>query len=104
MLTTAGRTRKQSMTSRLARLAAGAAVSVAFMTVAAPAMAMQPPEPSGGSIEYSAGPPPPSAADGTVDLSSVALGALGSIAVSGVGLGIAFGVQHRRDRSLEHPA
>ena len=101
MLTNAGRTRKQSMTSRLTRLAAGAAVSVAFMTVAAPAMASEPPEPRGGSIEYTV---TPTAADGTVDLSSVALGALGGIALSGASLAIAFGVQHRRDRSAEHAA
>ena len=47
MLTTAVGTRKHSMTSRFARLAAGAAVSVALMTTAAPAMAMEPPEPRG---------------------------------------------------------
>ena len=97
MLTTAVGTRKHSMTSRLARLAAGAAVSVAFLTTAAPAMAMEPPEPRGAPTEQAT---PPSA----VDLSSVALGALSGIALSGAGLGIAFGVQHRRDRSTAHPA
>ena len=97
MLTTAVGTRKHSMTSRLARLAAGAAVSVAFLTTAAPAMAMEPPEPYGAPTEQAT---PPSA----VDLTSVALGALSGIALSGAGLGIAFGMQHRRDRSTAHPA
>ncbi len=101
MLTTAVGTRKHSMTSRFARLAAGAAVSVALMTTAAPAMASEPPEPPGGSHEQTTA---PAAAGDTVDLSSVALGALSGIALSGAGLGIAYGVQRRRDRSTAHPA
>jgi hypothetical protein len=87
------------MTNRLARLAAGAAVSVAFMTTAAPAMAGEPPEPRGSSVERT-----PAPGGDAVDLSSVALGALCGIALSGAGLGIAFGVQNRRDRSTAHPA
>jgi hypothetical protein len=99
MFSTAAGTRKHSMTSRFARLAAGAAVSFAFMTTAAPAMAMEPPEPRGAPTTQAT-----PAAPGAVDLSSVALGALSGIALSGAGLGIAFGVQHRRDRSTAHPA
>ncbi len=99
MLTTAVGTRKRSMTSRFARLAAGAAVSVAFMTTAAPAMASEPPDPRGAPTEQAT-----PAVPGAVDLSSVALGALSGIALSGAGLGIAFGVQRRRDRSTAHPA
>ena len=99
MLTTAVGTRKHSMTSRLARLAAGAAVSVAFMTTAAPAMASEPPEPRGAPTERAT----PAPGD-TVDLTSVALGALSGIALSGAGVGIAYGVQRRRDHSTAHPA
>ena len=85
------------MTSRFARLAAGAAVGVALMTAAAPAMASEPPEPRGAPYEQTT-------AGGSVDVSSVALGALSGIALSGAGLGIAYGVQRRRDRSTAHPA
>jgi hypothetical protein len=101
MFTTAVGIRKHSMTSRFARLAAGAAVSVALMTTAAPAMASEPPEPRGSSVERTT---TPAQADHSVDLSSVALGALSGIALSGAGLGIAYGVQRRRDRSTAHPA
>jgi hypothetical protein len=99
------RTTKQSMTTRLVRMAAGAAISVAFMTTAAPAMAQQPPEPRGGSIERN--PDPPEAATPSapaVDVSSAALGALGGIALGGLGLGITVGIQRRRDHSAAHPA
>ena len=109
MNNTAARTTKQSMTTRLVRLAAGAAVSVASLTAVAPAMAQQPPEPGGGSIERTLDPPEPAPADVTqaapaVDASSAALGALGGIALGGVGLGIMVGVQRRRDHSaIHHP-
>ncbi|MEV5962084.1 hypothetical protein AB0L70_09990 [Kribbella sp. NPDC051952] len=103
-MTNAVRTTKQSMTIRLARLAAGAAVSVAFITTATPAMAQLLPEPRGGSIEQSpdrpTAPTPPASA---VDVSSATLGALGGIALGGIGLGITLGVQRRRDRSAAHP-
>jgi hypothetical protein len=105
MNTTAPRTMKQSMTTRLVRLAAGAAISVAFMTTAAPAMAQNAPEPRGGSIERTLGPttgPVPQAAP-AVDVSSAALGALGGIALGGLGLGIMVGVQRRREHSATHP-
>ena len=107
MNTTATRTTKQSMTTRLVRLAAGAAVSVAFMTTAAPAMAQYPPEPGGGSVERTLDPPAPAAttsAAPAVDASSAAIGALGGIALGGIGLGIMVGVQRRRDHSTAHPA
>lgn len=101
------RTTKQSMTTRLGRVAAGAAVSVALMTVAAPAMAQVYPEPIGGAIERPSVPPPepvPVRAAGEVDRSSVALGALCGIALGGVGAGIVLDIQRRRDRSAEDPA
>jgi hypothetical protein len=106
MNTTATRTTKQSMTTRLVRLAAGAAVTVAFMTTAAPAMAQNPREPGGGSIERTLDPPAPAVpqAAPAVDVSSAALGALGGIALGGVGLGIMVGLQRRRDHSAAHPA
>ncbi|TCO36010.1 hypothetical protein EV652_101899 [Kribbella steppae] len=97
-MTNAVRTTKQSMTTRLARLAAGAAVSVAFMTTAAPAMAQYSPEP--GDVYV----PAPEQPEPAVDVSSAALGALGGIALGGVGLGIASGIQRRRDHSTAHPA
>jgi hypothetical protein len=105
MNTTATRTTKQSMTTRLVRLAAGAAVSVAFMTTAAPAMAQLPPEPGGGSIERTVDPPQQATpAAPTVDVSSAALGAMGGIALGGLGLGIMVGVQRRREHSATHAA
>jgi hypothetical protein len=109
MNATATRTTKQSMTTRLVRLAAGAAVTVAFITTAGPAMAQLPPEPGGGSIERTLDPPQPAPAEATqaapaVDVSSAALGALGGIALGGVGLGIVVGLQRRRDHSATHPA
>jgi hypothetical protein len=108
-MTNAAHTTKQSMTTRLARLAAGAAVSVAFMTTAAPAMAQYAPEPGDVYVERPLDPPlapPPAAAqpEPAVDVSSAALGALGGIALGGVGLGITLGIQRRRDHSTAHPA
>jgi len=102
MHTTAAGTTKKSRTSRFARLAAGAAVSVAFLTIAAPAMAQEYPEPHDGSTDYSLASRPTLEAAG-VDLSSATLGALCGIAVSGAGLGIAYGLQRRRDRSAQYP-
>ncbi|WP_329001627.1 hypothetical protein OHA18_01480 [Kribbella sp. NBC_00709] len=107
MNTTATRTTKQSMTNRFLRLAAGAAVSVAFMTTAAPAMAQNAPEPAGGSVERIVDPQVPvtsTPAAPAVDVSSAALGALGGIALGGMGLGIMVGVQRRRDHSAIHHA
>jgi hypothetical protein len=104
---TAPRTTKQSMTTRLVRLAAGAAISVAVMTTAAPAMAQNAPEPRGGSIERTLDPPgsvTSTAVEPAVDVSSAALGALGGIALGGVGLAIMVGVQRRRDHSAVHHA
>ncbi|TCC44653.1 hypothetical protein E0H75_34380 [Kribbella capetownensis] len=97
---------KQSMTTRLCRLAAGAAVSVALMTVAAPAMAQEYPEPNYGTYERNSDPPqePASVGAGEVDRSSVALGALCGIALGGVGAGIVLDIQRRRDRSAEDSA
>lgn len=93
------RSTKKSMTSRIGRLAAGAAAGVALMTTAAPAMAMVPPDPHGGSFEQTLEPQPPATstpATPGVDVSSVALGALGGIAFGGVGLWLTLGVQRRR--------
>ena len=104
---TAVRITKQFMTTRLGRLVAGAALSAALMTIAAPAMAQLPPEPGGGSIERPVDPQPvpePGPEAGSVDLSSAALGALGGLALGGAGLGITLGIQRRRDRAAVHPA
>ena len=98
---------KQSMTTRLGRLAAGAAVSVALMTVAAPAMAQEYPEPNYGTYERNSDPPQEVASvrtAGDVDRSSVALGALCGIALGGVGAGVVLDIQRRRDRSAEDSA
>lgn len=101
------RTTKQSMTTRLCQLAAGAAVSVALMTAATPAMAHEGPEPNYGNFDRSSVPPsePESVRTaGDVDRSSVALGALCGIALGGVGAGVVLDIQRRRDRSAEDSA
>ena len=98
---------KQFMTTRLGRLVAGAALSAALMTIAAPALAQLPPEPGGGGIEQTVEPQPvpaPVPAPGSVDLSSAALGALGGLALGGAGLGITLGIQRRREHAAAHPA
>jgi hypothetical protein len=101
---------KSAITSKktVVRLAAAAALGVAALTTAAPAMAIRPPEPPGGSVERTQ--PSTGAADdsvagtqaGSVDLSSAGLGALAGIALGGAGLWISLGVQRRRDRSTSH--
>ena len=100
MSTKSVRTAKKSMTIRLA---AASAVIVAGLVTAAPAMANYSPEPgSGGPVDTA--PPPATSTSDSVDLSSAGVGALAGIALGGAGLGIALAVQHRRDRSVEHPA
>jgi hypothetical protein len=109
MNTTALRTTKQFMTTGLGRMIAGAALSAALLTVAAPAMAQNAPEPPGGSVERTAviepvpptGPVPEAS---SVDLSSAALGALGGLALAGAGLGVTLAIQRRRDHATAHPA
>jgi hypothetical protein len=88
---------KRSMTTRLAMLAAAAAVSVALMTVANPAMAQEPPKPGGASSGERTTTAP--VQDDGLDANSVALGALAGIAFAGAGLGITLGVQRRRDHA-----
>ncbi|MFI7063877.1 hypothetical protein ACIBL3_23025 [Kribbella sp. NPDC050124] len=46
--------------------------------------------------------PEPSVNEAGLDATSVALGALGGIALGGAGLGITLGVQRRRDHSALH--
>ncbi|WP_132212711.1 hypothetical protein [Kribbella steppae] len=80
--------------TRLTTLASAAAVSVALMTAASPAMAQEYPNPEGGS----SGDRTPAAIvqDEGLDATSVALGALAGIALGGTGLAITLGVQRRR--------
>ncbi|WP_405066682.1 hypothetical protein OG558_34115 [Kribbella sp. NBC_01510] len=106
--------------------ASGAGILLALMATSAPATASQKPEPNGpaetSTTATSPGPPnytnydaqhhgnmtttvSPSAEHRSgLDTTSVALGALGGIALGGAGLGITLGVQRRRDRSAPHPA
>jgi hypothetical protein len=108
MSTRSAITSKKTVSTRLVRLAAATALGVAAFTTAAPAMAIEPPEPPGGSAEHTQ--PFTGAADdnaagaqaGSVDLSSAGLGALAGIALGGAGLWISLGVQRRRDRSTSH--
>jgi hypothetical protein len=114
MNTTATRTTKQSMTTRLVRLVAGGGLVVAALTTVAPAMAYQPPDPPphGSPVPVTEPPAPsvptlpPVSAEVTdsVDLSSAGLGMLAGIALGGAGLGITLGIQRRRDRSATRPA
>ena len=78
-------------------LAAAAAISVALMTAARPAMAQEPPNPEGGSSGERTATAP--VQDDGLDANSVALGALGGIALGGAGLAIALGTQRRRDHA-----
>ncbi|WP_410785974.1 hypothetical protein [Kribbella sp. C-35] len=76
-----------------------------LFTAATPANADVPPEPTWSVPEQLPGPPEPGItepASGALNTSSVALGALGGIALGGAGLGITLGVQRRRDRSAVH--
>jgi hypothetical protein len=90
---------RKSLTTKLARLAAGAAISLAFFTTAAPAMAQEYPSPDGSSGERTA----PVVQDDTLDVSSATLGALAGIALAGVGLGISLGVHRHRDHQAAVP-
>jgi hypothetical protein len=85
---------KRSMTTKMTMLAAGAAVSVAVMAGATPAMAQEYPSPDGSSGQRT--PAPPVQGDG-LDVNSVVLGSLAGIALAGAGLGISVGRQRRRD-------
>jgi hypothetical protein len=95
MFTTAAPRIKRSIKTRLIMLATGAAVSVALMTAATPAMAQEYPNPEGGSSGERTATAP--AHDDGLDTNSVVLGALAGIALGGAGLGITLGVQRRRD-------
>lgn len=90
--------------------ASGAAVLFALMATTGPAAAIEAPEPSSGSTSSVTEPGPPNypkydpqyevrpvvAQDTGLDTTSVALGALGGIALGGAGLGIALAVGRHR--------
>ncbi|MFG1815461.1 hypothetical protein ACGFIF_16950 [Kribbella sp. NPDC049174] len=81
------------------------AACLAVLGAATPANAGVPPEPTWSVPEPLPGPPEPSIPvqpSGGLDANSVALGALGGIALGGAGLGITLGVQRRRDHSALH--
>jgi hypothetical protein len=110
----------QTGRKRLAVLtASGAGILLALMATAAPATASSmrepydPPEtsatvPNPGPPNYPKYDPKsevsPVEQESGLDTTSVALGALGGIALAGAGLGIARGVQRRRDHAAPHPA
>lgn len=94
--------------------AAGAGILLALTATGAPATASQKPEPNGPAETSTTVPNPgppnypnydpqypvsPVEQESGLDTTSVALGALGSIALGGAGLGITLGIQRRRDHS-----
>jgi hypothetical protein len=90
-----GTKNRNSMTTKLTRLAVGVGAGLALtLMAAAPASADVKPE--GGSAVQ--------AEDEGLDATSIALGALGGITFAGAGLGVALGVQRRRDHVAPHPA
>jgi hypothetical protein len=111
--------RSQARRKGMAALAlSGAGIWLALMMTAAPVTAVGQSEPAPAGTSATApnpGPPnypnydpryevnPVERSDG-LDTTSVALGALGGIALSGAGIGITPGVQRRRDHSAPHPA
>lgn len=99
--------------------ASGAGILLALMATATPATGIVKPEPNGpaGTSTTMPNPGPPNYPQydpqyeispveqkSGLDTTSVALGALGGIALGGAGLGITLGVQRRRDHSAPHPA
>jgi hypothetical protein len=81
----------------LTRLAGAASATVALTALAAaPAIAKDQPEPDQPPTVVYRDPP----RDNGFDTTSIAAGALGGIAFAGAGLGIALGVQRRRDHSV----
>jgi hypothetical protein len=101
--------------SRLIGVVAGAAVCAALVSISLPASASVSPHdppvragiPTSPSYDHTYNYPnydplyevqPVQQSDG-LDTTSVTLGALGGIALAGAGLGIAFGLQRRRDHS-----
>jgi hypothetical protein len=121
---TTTRTRKEINTAKvLRRLALGAGATIALTTIAAaPAPAINQDHHGGTGVTISPAPSPlychnhpkddcevPSSGsvggqgDG-LEATSVALGALGGIALAGAGLGITLGVQRHRDHTAPHTA
>jgi len=85
----------------LAGFAATAATCLGLLSIAAPASADV--KPDGGSTSAVEPGPVPDPSSG-LDTSSIALGALGGIALGGAGLGITLGVQRRRDHTVAQHA
>ncbi|WP_432878639.1 hypothetical protein ACQPYH_31365 [Kribbella sp. CA-245084] len=97
MSTKSTRSTKHSMSRRLVRLVAGATLGVSALTIATPAMAMNKPEPAGGCVDWT--PVTPDKVADSFDVSEAGLGALGGIALGGIGLGIGLVVLRRRDNT-----
>jgi hypothetical protein len=83
----------------LAGFAASAATCLGLLSIAAPASGDVKPE--GGSTSS---PAPIADPESGLDTTSVALGALGGIALGGAGLGITLGMQRRRDHAAAQHA
>ncbi|MFI6675553.1 hypothetical protein [Kribbella sp. NPDC050470] len=82
--------------------AAGVCAALVTMT-ASPAAAGVPPEPPWTAPPTTVPTQPPTVETGQgLDVSSVALGALGAFTLAGAGLGITLGVQRRRDHAGLH--
>jgi hypothetical protein len=90
-------TTKHSMSRRLVRLVACAILGVSTLTIAAPAMAMNKPEPSGGCVDWT--PVTPGTVSDSFDVSEAGLGALAGLALGGIGLGVGLVVLRRRDNT-----
>jgi hypothetical protein len=94
------------MIGRMTVLAACTVAGVGFFTSVGTAAAQEDPEQGGGTSQYfpdrSGG--GGSVVDGGLDRTSVALGALAGIALTGIGVGATLTVAHFRDHSPAHPA
>jgi hypothetical protein len=112
--TTAPGTRKRrSIVSRTlsALTACTGFACLALLTTAGTANAGEPPEPTWsvpvqlpGRPNAATGAATDDGISGGLDATSVALGALGGIAVGGAGLGVSLAVQRRRDHTALHSA
>ena len=96
-------TKRTIRTNKVGRLVVGAGACLAGLTLAVPASAGVPPEPPDTpTVVYVERTVP---IDDGFETTSVAAGALGGIALAGVGLAITLGVQRRRDdHTALHPA
>lgn len=88
----------------ITRLAAGAVVTgIATLALAAPASTAFPKDPDAMSGTAPGSTPPPVVSDSEWEWYEVATGALGGIALAGIGVGAAAGLR-RHNHQVAHPA